>query len=614
MPDPPTGSTPNERAAGKRRSRRAEPIGMRQGAALVAAAEPSPEAANAESGRRWDTLLEFIEAIGSELELRPLLTRILRHACELIGADHGTIGLVDERRGLVRTEVAHNMPADEVGAEMRIGEGLAGAVLESGRPVVLSRYGDVANPVQADLVEHAVIGVPIMGRQGVLGFFGIGLAPGEASAGGASDRRFGEEDVALLTIFARHAGNAIENAQRYGREQARTERLELISRIGRIIAEDLRLDELLERAAGAIHELLGYPNVAIPLLDPRDPQVLVLRAVGGHYRTLVRHEYRIPVACGIMGAAVREERPQLVNDVAADPRHLPTPGATGITAELAVPIRLGGRTFGVVNVESADPFTDEDTANLQIVADQLAVAIENARLYEHGQRLAVLEERQRLARELHDSVTQHIFGMVLIGESLASAWRRNPEEAARRAQRMAELSRVALAEMRNLLDELRPDRERVDDGGGPDPTGLARVRRLGLVSALERQANDMAAEDLRIEVNAAGYVPQRTIVEEALFRIGQEALSNIVKHAGARHASITLMTGSGETRLDVRDDGTGFRRVAKGRERGARTGGLGLSSMRERAEELGGRLRVESTPGRGTHIEVRIPDEGGASR
>lgn len=566
--------------------------------------------------RKQESLLAFIEAITSELEPRPLLTRILRSACELIGADNGAIGRLDEERGVVRTEAVYNMPADELGAEMPPGVGLAGMVLAHGEPVVLDRYGAVAHPTQLGLLENAVLGMPIHGHGRLIGFFGIGRSA-HVAEGGELERPppFSESDVATLALFARHAAVAIENARLYAEEQARTERLELIARISQIITADLRLSDLLQRSADAIHELLGYSNVAIPLIEPGDPRTLVLRTTGGAYKHIVTGEYRIPIEQGIMGAAVRERRTQLVNDVASDPRHMPTPGAVGIVAELAVPILLGERVMGVLNVESEGPFDEEDAASLQIIADQLAVAIENARLYERGQRVAVLEERQRLARDLHDSVTQHLFGMVLMGESLAQAWRRDDAEGERRAARLVELSRAALAELRAILAELRPDGE----GEAPAPeaaAGMARVRRDGLAAALVRVSADMVGEGPRIEIDSSRYEPQPPETEEALYRIVQESLANVVKHAGATTVRVAVGTEDDETVLEVVDDGVGFRQGRRkiARRRSGGSGGLGLNTMRERAEARGGTFRLESAPGQGTRVEVRIPVERGRHR
>lgn len=554
-----------------------------------------------------ETLLSFIESISGELELRPLLTRILRAACELIGADHGTIGLVDEKRQVVRTEAIYNMPADEMGAEMPAGVGIAGRVLVTGDPIVLNRYGDIDTPSRVDTLENPVIGMPIAWHGRMIGFFGIGVHAEQVLAEGRPVHRFTDKDLDSLAVFARHAAIAIVNARRYAWEQHRTERLRLIARIGGIITSSLRLPELLQAAADAIHELLGYANVAIPLIESGDPDMLVLCTTGGHYRNLIRDEFRMPVTEGIMGAAARTGEVVLVNDVASDPRHVPTPGANGIRAELAVPIRLGDRVLGVLNVESPDTLSEDDAASLQIVADQLAVGIDNARLYERGQRLAVLEERQRIARDLHDSVTQQIFAMKLIAETLASACRRDPDEAVRRSERLTELTRTALAEMRVLVGELRPD----DDlAGAPAASGIAMLRQKGLVAAIRRHADEVAADAIEVGIDAETYNGQPRASEEALYRIAQEALSNAVKHAGASRITIRLSADSSAVRLSVRDDGAGFDpHVIERRDDtdDSREGGYGLTTMRERAHALGGVLDVRSSPGRGTVVEAAIP-------
>jgi two-component system NarL family sensor kinase len=124
-------------------------------------------------------------------------------------------------------------------------------------------------------------------------------------------------------------------------EKRRAGRLALIARIGRIVSANLTLDEMLQKAADAIHELLGYPNVDIPLLDPADPATLIVRVRGGGYKRAITHEDRLPVRRGVMGAAVRLRRVQLVNDVAKDSRYIQPPGKIAVRAELAIPIQIG---------------------------------------------------------------------------------------------------------------------------------------------------------------------------------------------------------------------------------------------------------------------------------
>ena len=275
------------------------------------------------------------------------------------------------------------------------------------------------------------------------------------------------------------------------------EKLLLLLRVGRIVASDLKLFDMLQKTADAIHELLGYPNVDLPLLDEEDPETLVVRIRGGAYKERIRHEDRIAISRGVMGAAVRERRTQVVNDVAADPRYVQPPSGLAVRAELAVPILHAGRPLGVVNVEGDRPFTAVDVQLLELVADHLAVAIENTRLFAQERRLAILEERQRLARDLHDSVTQLLFSSTLLAESLPGLLRKGIAEAAPKLERLIELNRRALGEMRGLLRELAPGGSGTDFSSRELPApAMVMLHRHGLVEALRTELATVAAQGL----------------------------------------------------------------------------------------------------------------------
>jgi signal transduction histidine kinase len=549
--------------------------------------------------REEETLRRVVEEISSELELRPLLTRIVHHACELLEADDGSIGLYDARRKVFRTEAVCRMPARELGAENAAGSGLAGAVLASGEPVVARRYGDLPGATLTELAGNAVIGVPIHGRDGLIGFFGLG-AP--------APRIFDERDVRTLQLLARHAAIAIDNAMRYRREQLRSERMALIARVSRLVSTGMEPTELVATAAQVIHEQLGYPNVVIPLLERGEPDQLVYRAHAGAYRDVFREEYRLPIDRGLTGAAVRERTVQVANDVRADPRYVPPPLPIDVECELAAPIVLGHEVFGVVNIEGRAPFDAEDVSSIRIIADHLAVAIKNAQLFEEAREAAIMRERQRLARDLHDSVSQALSSISLMAQSLAAAWRKDAAEGERRARRLEELSRLAFAEMRALMHELQPVRL-----GGPQPheaasSAIEAVRRHGLKRALQNLAAVLAPESPEIRFEFERYRPQVLEHEEGLFRICQEALANALRHANARLVVMRAEAGEeGRVRVEVRDDGDGFApRAARERRNARRAGGYGLTNMRERALGLGGTARVDSEPGRGTTVSIEL--------
>jgi signal transduction histidine kinase len=390
-------------------------------------------------------------------------------------------------------------------------------------------------------------------------------------------------------------------------------RLFLIARIGQLITSDLELEDLLQQAADLTHAELSYPNVDVPLLAADDPGTLVLRVRGGAYKDRIREEARLPVEGGVMGAAVRERRTQIVADVTRDPRYVPPPSGLSMRAELAVPILLGEQVLGVLNVEGPEPFGEEDVTTLETIAGFLAVAIRNAELVARSQELAVMEERHRLARELHDSVTQTLFSAKLIAESVLPAWRRDAAEGEKRVERLAALLAAALGEMRGLLKELRPPEEQrllaLPSGAFPLPAAL-RVRRDGVAAVLGERVAELARDGLAATIDAATWRRETPEREEALAKIALELVSNAVKHARPRRIAVRLAAGPSGPALEVEDDGAGFdveATLARAERRSARGGGLGLLALAERVRALGGALRFDSAPGRGTRVRVTLP-------
>ncbi len=227
-----------------------------------------------------------------------------------------------------------------------------------------------------------------------------------------------------------------------------------------------------------------------------------------------------------------------------------------------------------------------DIAFLTAIASQAAVAAENARLFEEVKEKAILEERQRLARELHDSVSQALYGIALGARTARTLLDRDPAQVAEPLDYVLSLAEAGLAEMRALIFELRPETLETE----------------GLVAALTRQVDAARARhglEVHAEWSSEPDLPYP--VKEAIYRIAQEALTNITKHARARHVDVRLADGPAELTLEVSDDGIGFA------SEDPFPGHLGLRSMRERASNAGGAVEVETAPLRGTRIRVRIP-------
>lgn len=551
----------------------------------------------------------ILEEIASELELRPLLTSIITRACGLLSADTGAISLYDARRHCLHVEAVHCLPDTEIGMEFEPGEGLMGRVLQTGKSVIVERYGDLDRISLPEYREHSVVGVPILGRgSGLIGVFGIGSRIG---------RRFTQCDVETLQLFARHAAIAIQNALRYARELRRTERMKLIARVSRLASMGLDAEQLVGTAAQVIHDHLGYPNVVIPLLYRGDPDYLLFRSPAGPYREIFETPYQLPAHTGICGAAVSLREAQVVNDVRDDPRYVPPPIPINVRTELAVPIVLGDEVFGCINIEGLRPFDEDDVSSVQIIADHLAVAIKNARLSSEARQAAVMRERQRLARDLHDAVSQALSSISLMSQSLVSAWRRDPAEGERRTHRLEELARLAFAEMRALLRELRPTP--MEASPSDFRSGLEDVRSLGLKAALQRFANMLAPQTPTIRLDFCAYRRQEPSLEEGLFLICREALSNAIRHSGAHRVDVRAAVVVDELVVSVIDNGSGFDVTAQAEPAGADRldAGIGLQTMRERAAALGASCAIHSQPERGTSVIIRLPlaalssEEGG---
>jgi signal transduction histidine kinase len=308
---------------------------------------------------------------------------------------------------------------------------------------------------------------------------------------------------------------------------------------------------------------------------------------------------RIPIAqVEEFWKVMMRREPLIVDDVqAATPkaesyhqvtRLYPEEATSYVRAWMGVPLMVQERLVGALSINQSQPdaYTHRHVTLAMAIANQAAIAIENARLYEQAQRLAVLEERQRLARELHDSVSQALYGIGMGTSTARELLDRDPAQAAAPLDYVISLTEAGLAEMRALIFELRPDS----------------LEKEGLVAALRRQAAALRARHGLAVHSAFGDEPALAFeAKEALYRVAQEALNNIVKHAHASRVEMRLDAGDEEVILEIKDDGIGFDAQA------TYPGHLGLHSMVERATQLGGRLIIESASGTGTSLRVQIP-------
>jgi signal transduction histidine kinase len=359
------------------------------------------------------------------------------------------------------------------------------------------------------------------------------------------------------------------------------------------LAAEREVEPVLQRLVHAARELGGARYAALGVPDGEGAFARFITS--GMSDELIAAMGPLPRTHGLLGAMLEAREPYRTPDIHTHerfrgwwPRAHPD-----MRSFLGVPIVARGGVIGALYLtekEGADEFSEADEKLIVLLAAHAAIAIENARLHERSRELSIVEERNRLARELHDSVTQQLFGVVLAAQSAGELLARGDATAGEELERVQALARGAMDELRSVVFELRP--------ASLEAEGLAQVLRKH-VEVLRRISTRPPAIELRI----AAPPPLRAEAAGQVFRIAQEALQNALRHADATRIEVRLEDGGGRLLLTVADDGRGFDPDAPV----LRSRRLGLTSMEERASEVGGRLSLVSRPGEGTTVRLEVP-------
>jgi signal transduction histidine kinase len=371
-------------------------------------------------------------------------------------------------------------------------------------------------------------------------------------------------------------------------ERRRSEQLRAINGVSRRISAILSLDELLPYVVRSVQETFNYHNVNIFLFDPKQDGVVLKAGAGGPGRPVPlgllvgRNE-------GIVGQAAQSGEPVNAGKAGQKYGNPASQEPDDAKSELAIPIKIGDETAGVLDIQSseAEAFDEIDLFTARTLADQLAIAIENARLYQESRDMAVLEERNRMAREIHDTLAQGFAGVILQLEAAEQALREDANDAQQHLDQARRLAKESLSEARRSVWALRPKA----------------LEQLPFMQALQQQV-DWFRQETGIQINLNRPHNERPLppdVENALLRICQEALTNVKKHAQASQVEVYLVFGEKAVELRVDDDGIGVDRESHIEK------GFGLISIRERAKLLGGSMEIQSEKGKGTHLQVIIP-------
>jgi GAF domain-containing protein len=563
-----------------------EELGLAQAFAdqtALAVANARLHAQTARRSRDLEALYRADEVLYRSLQLDQVLQGLVDVAKDVLEADMSSVLVWDDRHErLVPGATRGFRPQTVARMSHAPGEGITTRVALSGEPIAVEDAMNdprVAHHITDEEGIRSLLHVPIRVNNAIFGVFGVNYRQA---------REFSGAEERVLLALAHRAALAIENAQLYTESERRRHELEALYRADHTLHRSLRLDDVLQSLVDVASDVLDAEKIAVSIWDPEKEQLVTAAARGYSSESTA---IRLLAGQDIALAELMKDELFVITDAANDPR-LASPrmqellAREGIRTALAVPILVAGQPFGLFSVASSSaqiPSVDEERL-VQALAQRAGLAIQNARLFEQAQQVATAEERQRLARELHDAVTQTLFSASLIAEVLPRLWTRDPDLGMHRLDQLRRLTRGALAEMRTLLLELRP----------------AALVETPFAQLLKELAQSVASRStLDVEVQAeGGPVNLPADVQIGLYRIVQEALNNTLKHAEANHAEVIFRSREEGVSLAIRDDGKGFdtSRPSSGR--------LGLIVMRERAHGVGARLRVLSRPGRGTRVYV----------
>jgi signal transduction histidine kinase len=564
---------------------------------------------------RLQALLDAGVAIAGGIELEQILPRLVQSACDLTGAKYGALGVLDESGNRLAQFITAGLSDEQRASigDLPTGRGILGVLITDARPLRLSDIGTDPRSVGFP-PDHppmrSFLGVPVIAGGSVFGNLYLTEK---------RDGDFTEADEGVAVMLAAQAGVAIQNARLFADarhhadalERAWTELSSVDELLGAILSGSPRDDVLQLLMDQAIKVI---PSAVIGVALPEDDRTVLRYVAAAGERGDRLRQHTVPVGGSKVGAALLARRVVRVDDLEGDPdAYAPTGRIAGVRSLMIVPIVRRFEAVGVIvagDRKTPDRLAGDDERLLQAYATRTVLVLELAAALaterdraDAVERLVASEirdaarretlrrvveaqerERRRLAIELHDETGQSLAAVLMGLRRLEESG--DPAAVSATVAELRETVVNAVQELRALAVELRP--KALDD--------------FGLAPALERLIDTYSRRTgLTVESHLAGLEPRLPEpVESALYRIAQEALTNIAKHAGASAVSIVTRRKDERLTMIVEDNGTGFDPTAP-------AGGLGLVSMRERAELLGGSLRVESTTEHGTTLVVEVP-------
>jgi len=530
---------------------------------------------------RRERLIRSGLALASELSLEAVLQRIVELAAELTGARYGALGVLGTD-GRIAEFITTGISQEQRAAigDPPTGHGILGLLIREARPLRIPRIAEheasVGFPPNHPSMT-SFLGAPILLRGEAFG--NLYLTDKEGADA------FDEQDEEALVVLATQAAIAIQNARLYQEARTRERWLEGVREVGNAILSRAHPDEALQLIASLARELVGADLSWVVV--PESPGKLRVAFADGEDAAKILG-MTLPMDDSISGEVVRTGEPVVVRDAMVDPRaYRPLAEAVPHGPTVLVPLTSHGQAFGTLaaaNRSGGPAFDAESVHLLQTFAGQAALALEYAKAQREVERLAVMEDRERIAKELHDGVIQALFavGMGLQGTAIMAG---DEELASRIEGAVGELDRV-IRDLRNYIFGLRP--------------GILADRQLdkalrALVEEFQSKTGVVTIIEIDEEIAA-----QLSSMASDLIQLTREALSNVGRHAEAATCRVSLRRRNGAAVLEVDDDGRGFDPATARR-------GDGLTNLEQRAEALGGNASITSAPAEGTTVRVELP-------
>ena len=526
-------------------------------------------------------LLESGLALSSELALDIVLQRTVELAAELTGARYGALGVVQDEQVIDFLTTGVTPEERRAIGDLPHGRGILGVLIQTGRSLRL--HDIAAHPSSVGFPANhppmrTFLGSPVRSRGVVYGNIYL-----TEKAGGGD---FTADDEEAIAVLAAQAGTAIATASLYHETRQRERWLEVVRDMSYLILSGKETESVLQLLARHAREL-SDATVAMVLTPGEDGEHLdIAFADGVHAADVVG--MRVPIDGSMSGRVYREGHARHVASAAAETSaYLPMVEAAGMGPSIFIPLSASGHVSGVLAVSRSPrspQFRDVDVLLLESFGAQAALALEYGRIQRDLRRLEVVEERERIAKELHDGVIQALFAVGL-GLQGAAGTLTDTRAAARIEQAVAEIDCV-IGDLRRYIFGLRP---------GVLASGGLTAALETLCGEAERRTGVTTVLDVDVSVEAALAAREADVVQ-----LVREALSNVSRHAHATTCRVSIRRGAEGAVVEVDDDGDGF-------DPATALAGMGLGNLRDRATRLGGELRISSVPGEGTTVRVLLP-------